>query len=135
MRELVESSQRGKHRFRCGWVTYCGDEVEAVMRVMCCDANFDRIAKMADGDVSSGYYSTAASSGYGSKAASSGGYAGIAASIGNRGTVRAGENGLLICTYWDDDAKRYRACVGEVGIDGIEADTDYRVEDGKLVKV
>jgi hypothetical protein len=100
---------------------------------------------------SSGYYSKAASSGYSSTAASSGDYSkaassgdystaeqkgisGIAAAIGANVRGKAGENGLLILTWWDDSAKRFRACVGDVGIAGIEADTWYEVKDGKLVK-
>ena len=93
---------------------------------------------------SSGNYSTAASSGEGSTAASSGngskatqkdGAAGIAAAIGNYVVVQAGERGLLIATWWDASAKRYRAVVGEVGVDGIEAGVDYLVKGGKLTKV
>jgi len=92
---------------------------------------------------SSGDYSTAASSGYASTAASSGYYSkaeqkgssGIAAAIGDNVRAKAGENGLLILTWWDVPAKRFRACVGEAGIDGIEADAWYKVENGKIVKV
>ena len=39
---------------------------------------------------------------------------------------------LVIVTYWFEERKRYRACVGNVGEDGILADTWYRVEGGKL---
>jgi hypothetical protein len=48
---------------------------------------------------------------------------------------KAGENGLIVLTWWDAAAKRFHACVGEVGIDGIESDTWYEVKDGKLSKV
>jgi len=81
---------------------------------------------------SSGDYSTAASSGHSSTAASSG-HSGIAASIGNNGMAKAGPLGLVIVTYWVADAKRYRACVGNVGEDGILADTWYMAIDGRLV--
>ncbi len=101
---------------------------------------------------SSGNYSTAASSGNSSKAASSGDYSmaassgnyskaassgdsGIAATIGHNGAAKAGANGLVIVTYWVEAEKRYRACVGNVGEDGIIADTWYRVEGGKLKAV
>jgi hypothetical protein len=100
---------------------------------------------------SSGYSSTAASSGNHSKAASSGnhstaassgnystaaqeGKSGIAAAIGDGVRAKAGENGLIILTWWDGKAERYRACIGEVGIDGIEAGVLYAVVDGKLSK-
>jgi len=99
---------------------------------------------------SSGNYSKAASSGYGSKAASSGYYS-KAASSGDRSTAavqgantiamvaglggqaKAGPNGCIaLCWY---DGKRNRIVAGYVGEEGIEADTLYRVADGKLVKV
>src|SRR5580692_11342318 len=90
---------------------------------------------------SSGTYSTAASSGNSSKAASSGDYStaassgnsGIAATIGNDGQAKAGPNGLVIVTFWVESEKRYRACVGNVGEDGILADTWYKVANGRLV--
>jgi hypothetical protein len=92
---------------------------------------------------SSGDYSTAASSGNSSTAASSGdsstaassGDSGIAAAIGNNVRAKAGPSGLLIVTYWVPEEKRYRACVGNVGEEGILADTWYRVVDGKLAEV
>ena len=36
---------------------------------------------------------------------------------------------------YNEAAKRFRACVGEVGLDGIKADTWYAVEGGKLSEV
>nr|MDP9267288.1 hypothetical protein [Acidobacteriota bacterium] len=101
---------------------------------------------------SSGYSSKAASSGYSSKAASSGdsstaassgdyskasakGKNTIAMAAGLACSVRAGENGSFATAYWDKKAKRHRILVGYVGEDGIEADTDYRIEKGKFVAV
>jgi hypothetical protein len=83
---------------------------------------------------SSGDYSLATSSGDYSKAEQKGA-SGIAAAIGHNVRGKAGENGLLILTWWDEPAKRFRACVGEVGIGGIEADTWYEVKNAKLSKV
>ena len=83
---------------------------------------------------SSGDSSTAASSGYFSKAASDGKSC-IAASIGNNGQAKSGENGLIIITYWVESEKRYRAVVGNVGEDGVEADTWYCVKNDRLSKV
>ena len=91
----------------------------------------------------SGYSGSASASGYSGRASASGNYgsasasgtSGIAAALCNQGTVRAGKNGLLIACWWDSGTERYHACTGEVGVDGIEADTDYCVKNGKLTKV
>ena len=66
--------------------------------------------------------------------AASCGDSGIAASMGSNGQAKAGPNGLVIVCWWDDANKRYHACVGEVGIDGVKADTWYCVRDGKLAE-
>ena len=140
-----------KVKFSRGVVIYCGTKGEAITRVLCGREAMERAQVEAKGNgiasgdyskaassgdyskaASSGDYSKAASSGNGSKAASSGN-GGIGASIGTGGLAAAGDNGLVIVTWWDADAKRPRACVGEVGIGGIEADTWYAVEGGKLV--
>jgi hypothetical protein len=47
--------------------------------------------------------------------------------------AKAGPLGLVIVTYYVESEKRYRACVGNVGEEGILADTWYKVVDGKLV--
>ena len=57
------------------------------------------------------------------------------ATAGNRGTATAGERGTIIIAWWDSELGRRRWVVGEVGIDGIVADTPYRVVDGALVEV
>jgi len=99
---------------------------------------------------SSGTFSTAASSGDFSKAASSGDYSTAASSgdysnaaaqgantiamvAGVGGQAKAGPNGCIALCW--DDGERNRIVVGYVGQEGIEADTLYRVADGKLVKV
>ena len=48
------------------------------------------------------------------------------ATAGDHGTARAGYNGHTV--------GRRRWCMGEVGVDGIEAGVPYRVQDGKLVR-
>ena len=57
------------------------------------------------------------------------------ATAGHRGTATAGDAGTIILAWWDYDLGRRRWVVGEVGIDGIVADTPYRVVDGALVEV
>ena len=47
----------------------------------------------------------------------------------------AGERGTIIIAWWDSELGRRRWVVGEVGIDGIVADTPYRVVDGALAEV
>ena len=68
------------------------------------------------------------------------GYAGTAtagdsgtATAGCAGTATAGYHGTLVIRW--HDGSRYRLVVGYVGENGIEANTRYRVESGKLVKV
>ncbi len=57
------------------------------------------------------------------------------ATAGYRGTATAGDAGTIILAWWDYDLGRRRWVVGEVGIDGIVADTPYMVVDGALVEV
>ena len=57
------------------------------------------------------------------------------ATAGDYGTATAGERGTIIIAWWDSELGRRRWVVGEVGIDGIVADTPYRVVDGALVEV
>lgn len=56
------------------------------------------------------------------------------ATAGARGTATAGEKGTIAIRYWCQKKERYRVAVGEVGEDGIEPNTAYVVDDGKLVK-
>ena len=129
-----------KVKFRTGEIVYCGDKAGALALVMCGKESMERAVQLSK-DQQSGDYSSAASSGDYSSAASSGYYSsaeqigksGIAAAIGDRVRAKAGPNGLLILTYWDAREERYHACVGEVGRD-VEADTWYKVVDGKLAK-
>ena len=142
--DLVRFTDGGnvKVKFRRGEVIYCGGKAGALTMVMCGKEAMERAMALAD-PASSGYGSTSASSGDGSTSASSGDYSkseqigksGISSAIGSNVRGKAGENGLLILTWWDESAKRYRACVGEVGIDGIEADAWYEVKAGKLSRV
>jgi hypothetical protein len=90
----------------------------------------------------SGDYSKLAASGYYSKLAASGDYSQLAAS-GKKSivvsaapgcTAKVGEDGCIALAWWDEANDRYRMAVGYVGEDGIEADVEYCVRDGKLAK-
>ena len=75
------------------------------------------------GTVTAGYGGTATAGDYGT------------ATAGDYGTAIAGDYGTIVLAWWDDTLARRRWVVGEVGIDGIKADTPYRCEDGRLVEV
>jgi hypothetical protein len=50
------------------------------------------------------------------------------------GTASAGEDGILVIHYYDDNAKRWRIAVGYPGENGVEKGKTYRVKDGALVQ-
>ena len=50
------------------------------------------------------------------------------------GTSTSGDGGTISILWWDGQLGRYRRCIGEVGIDGIKANTPYVVVDGKLAE-
>ena len=83
------------------------------------------------GAATAGYYGTATAGEHGT--ATAGDYG--TATAGVSGTATAGERGTIIIAWWDSELGRRRWVVGEVGIDGIVADTPYRVVDGALVEV
>ena len=110
--------------------------------------------KIATGDyghaAATGYSGHAAATGYSGHAAATGdyghaaatgdsghaaatGYYGHAAALSYNGKAKAGTNGAVVLAWCD--GKRGRFLVGYVGEDGIEADTWYRVVDGKMEKV
>jgi len=91
------------------------------------------------GTATAGYDGTATAGDDGTATA---GYRGTAtagergtATAGCRGTATAGVDGTIILAWWDSELRRRRWVVGEVGIDGIVADTPYMVVDGALVEV
>ena len=63
--------------------------------------------------------------------AASGNDSSLAAS-GNDSRAKVGPNGAIVLAYWD--GARPRFAVGYVGENGINADTWYRVENGKLTE-
>ena len=67
--------------------------------------------------------------------ASATGYYGWAIA-GYAGTAKADSNGALTLLWFDQKAKRPRVAVAYVGEDGIEANTEYRLDEkGKFTKV
>lgn len=55
--------------------------------------------------------------------------------VGVMGKAKAGENGSISIQYFDENTDRLRIITAYIGEDGIEPDTFYKVEFGKLVKV
>jgi len=84
-----------------------------------------------NGTATAGYNGTATAGDYGTATA---GHRGTA-TAGYRGTATAGDSGTIVLAWWDDKLARRRWVAGDVGIDGIKADTPYRCEDGRLVEV
>ena len=91
----------------------------------------------ASGDSSklaaSGNFSKLAASGDSSQLAASGKKS-IVVSAAPGCTAKVGEDGCIALAWWDEANDRYRMAVGYVGEDGIEADVEYCVRDGKLAK-
>ena len=103
-----------------------------------------RVVAGTDGTATAGDYGTATAGDYGTATAgtdgtatagtdgtATAGYRGTAIA-GTDGTAIAGERGTVILAWWDDTLDRRRWVVGEVGIDGIKADTPYRCDAGRL---
>ena len=91
------------------------------------------------GTATAGYDGTATAGDYGTATAGTGGTATAGdygtATAGTGGTATAGDYGTIVLAWWDDKLARRRWVAGDVGIDGIKADTPYRCEDGRLVEV
>ena len=83
------------------------------------------------GTATAGDHGSATAGDYGSATAGDHG----TATAGLYGTATAGSSAAVILAWWDDTLDRRRWTVGEVGIDGIKADTPYRCDDGRLVEV
>ena len=80
------------------------------------------------GTATAGYRGTATAGDYGTVTAGERG----TATAGYGGTATAGDYGTIVLAWWDDKLARRRWVVGEVGIDGIKADTPYRCDAGRL---
>ena len=95
-------------------------------------AGFGGTATAGDyGTATAGDYGTATAGDYGTATAGFGG----TATAGYRGTATAGDYGTLLIRYHHRNSNSYRVAIGIVGENGIEANTPYRVEDGKLKRV
>src|SRR5581483_7865876 len=80
-----------------------------------------------------GYYAHSSTTGDYAHSSTTGNYA-TACALGTNCRAKAGDKGSIILTYWDDKANRFRHVIGYVGEDGIEANTWYEIQDGKLGK-
>jgi hypothetical protein len=88
-------------------------------------------AKAGDcGTAKAGYKGTAIAGNFGTAQAGSCG----TAIVGEDGTASAGEGGKIMIDYCDYEKLRMRTLIGYVGENGIEPNTLYIVQDGKLVK-
>jgi hypothetical protein len=138
----------GKIKFPYCEVVHCGDQRSATQFLS--DAGITGAivgAFLTAGDwgtATAGYWGTAtagdrgtATAGY--RGTATAGYSGTAtagdwgtATAGDWGTATAGDRGTVQVKWWDGE--RYRIATGYVGEGGIEANTPYRVEGGKLVE-
>ena len=121
-------------------VAHVGDQASAIGFL----ADQGQVDGVVGARVVAGYYGTATAGYRGTATAGTDGTAtagdyGTAiagergtATAGTDGTAIAGERGTVILAWWDDTLDRRRWVVGEVGIDGIKADTPYRCDAGRL---
>ena len=108
-------------------VAHVGDQASAIGFL----ADQGVVDGVVGAHVVAGYRGTATAGDYGTVTAGERG----TATAGYDGTATAGDYGTIVLAWWDDKLVRRRWVVGEVGIDGIKADTPYRCEDGRLVEV
>jgi hypothetical protein len=91
-----------------------------------------------EGTAIAGHYGTAISGFMGTAKAGNKGTAQAGnkgtAQAGSYGTASAGEGGKIMIDYCDYEKLRMRTLIGYVGENGIEPNTLYIVQDGKLVK-
>jgi hypothetical protein len=128
---------QGKVKFPRGRVLFSGKCEEAVSLI---SAAAPRGSAIIFGTATAGVRGTA-TAGYGGTATAgdsgtaTAGYGGTA-TAGYGGTATAGDSGTLLLRHWDVKLDRYRWIIGDVGLDGIEADVPYKLdENGKLIKV
>ena len=105
-------------------VAHVGDQASAIGFL----ADQGVVDGVVGAHVVAGYRGTATAGDYGTVTAGERG----TATAGYDGTATAGDYGTIVLAWWDDKLARRRWVVGEVGIDGIKADTPYRCEDGRL---
>jgi hypothetical protein len=98
----------GKVKFPRGVVVFSGSRLDATNEIIRLGAKGAVIGSTA----TAGYYGTA--------------------TAGYYGTATAGYSGIIQIKHWD--GKRHRIITGYVGENGIEANTAYKLTDGKLVK-
>ncbi len=125
----------GKVKVRRCIVRHVGDKTSAPEFL----AAHGHTEGMVGGTATAGDGGTATAGDGGTATAGYGGTAtagdGGTATAGVGGTATAGVGGTILLAWWDSELCRRRWVVGEVGIDGIVADTPYMVVDGALVEV
>ena len=120
------------------------DAVAIASQVQADGANPDATATTGEGAnaATTGEGANAATTGYRANAATTGNWANaatsgaktISAALGRNNKAKAGPDGCLVCSWWDEAADRPRVAVGYVGEAGIKADTWYEAQNGALVE-
>ena len=131
----------GKVKFPRGNVVYCGHWLQAFATLR--EHWMKKIQESDQTTATTGTRAHAATTGYEAHAATTGDWAhaattgenAIAVALGRDSTVRAGEKGALVATWWDEENERLRVAVAHVGEDGIKPNTTYRVESGRFIEV
>jgi len=132
-KSLVVSIDDEKVKVPSATVIYCGDR-EGALELLTEEPNRHVSQNFASG-ASKRIRGTASATGIRGTASATGD-SGTACGLGLYCVVESGANGILICKWWDADAKRFRVVVGYVGENGIKANTKYRLDEkGNFVEV
>jgi len=124
-----------KVKFRRGTVIFCGSFEDAIKKIQ-----IDPTKAGFNGTATAGTRGTATAGDGGTATAGDGGTATAGtrgtATAGDGGTATAGYGGTISIEWWDQDTKRYRRSIAEIGITpGIDPGKTYRVKSGVLVEV
>lgn len=128
-----------KCKFRRGYVLAVSDYrtiAERLKKYLPTDRQYKVIGSTATagyrGTATAGDYGTATAGGGGTAtagaigAATAGDYGTATAGIG--GTATAGNESTIIIIYWDEERKKYRRKVGQIGEDGLKPNVRYMLD-------